>query len=326
MEMLGIPCREVAVEPIVVSRHDTVGEVLKVMKPNLPIFIIEKERVGVVEGVENAGQDDKVEKFATWVRPLSSEEPVYKAAQVMLGKEILSVPVNVEGNVKGITYRIVLGALKSTKELAKREARTIAARVPVVLERRIKNAENIARNAGVNVLPVVNDERKLIGVWINGKFTRRPCVVREGTRVKLVIEKVLGSPVVVINKHREPVGVITVWELLDLAASYRDVNVPVFYSGLETLPDLDREYVKGEVESTLRKIVKIVPVFYMSFNMKKRGTWRVTLKLSTPLRMFNISREGIEPLETIREALELMEREVVQEKEKRTEWKRIIRE
>jgi len=315
--MLSTPAGEVAIEPIIAKESDSVGDVLKVLRPNVPVFVPSGDLVIVVDrsALKTAPKDGKVINIGCRVKPASSTAPLYEIARLMYERNLRDFPVK-DHRLLGITYRIILGALKATKEMARREARTVMSPVPVIRESRLKNAENIASKNQLTLIPVVNETGRLIGIWKRGKFSKKALMVREGTRVKLVIDKVLQDAVVVVNKQRKPVGVIDVDELIELAASYRELTSPIFYAGLENLAEIEREQFKGEVRRAMSKIAKMVPISYASVHLRKKGVWNVKIKLSTPWGTFMSARESNEAIKALFEALQTLTTDVKREKER----------
>jgi len=248
----------------------------------------------------------------------SPKMQVFEAARLLLSKK--ADKVSIEGEKLSVDIDTIIRQVQNTPELAKRAAKTFMSSAPRVSESKVSNAHNIATKNNLNVLPVVNESGKLTGTWLSGKITKKPLVVRLGTRAKLVVEKVITHPVVVIDQHRNPMGVVTKKDLLELAASYQEYSIPIFYSGIEDLNGA--ETIKEMTESYIQKVNKYSAVTYSSVHVAKRGVWVSNVKVSTPLRTFVTSSESKEPGLSIKESFEKILIEVQHEKDKRLKFRR----
>lgn len=263
--------------------------------------------------IKFARKDEKPSKLEA-----SPKMQVFEAARLLLSKH--ADKVSIEGEELSVDLDTIIRQVQNTPELAKRAAKTFMSSAPRVSESNISNAHNIAARNNLEVLPVVNDSGKLTGTWFSGKVTKKPLVVRLGTRAKLVVEKVLIHPVVVIDKHRNPRGVVTKRDLLELAASYQEYSIPIFYSGVEDLNG--SETIKEMAESYIQKVNRHASVTYSSVHIAKRGVWVSNVKVSTPLRTFITSSESKEPGLSLKESFEKILSEVQHEKDKRLKLRR----
>ncbi len=313
--MLTKKCIEVAVEALVLKED---VEVRVIKDVNKPVFFVSGGKIFLV-APENVPPETPVSKVAIEVPILSPQEKLYEAARKMTEAGVKILPVIAGGEkILAVTSKQIISALEDTKELAKREARVVMSPVAVIRESRAHNAENIAFKSGIPVVPLVNEAGKLIAAWYNGKIMKRVPVVKETTRVKLVCRKLEKNPfVIVVDKQREPKGIIRDDELLTLAASFREVTAPVFYTGVEILEALDLADLKAMINDTLLKIARIVPVHYAAVRISKRGVWKVNIRVSTRWRMFLAAREGEDLLPVVRDALDAVMEQVRREKEER---------
>ncbi|MBR9680599.1 MAG: hypothetical protein GOU98_02120 [Candidatus Altiarchaeota archaeon] len=245
---------------------------------------------------------------------VSPKLKLYEAAKIMIESSLDSLKV--DGVDKSIDINSIIFQLKNTPELAKREAKTVMGVTPLVFEKNISNIQNVASSTNLAVLPIVNEQKKLIGTWFNGRMTKKPLIVKTGTRVKLIVEKVLETPVIVVDKHRNPVGTIDKRDLLELAASYQEYTVPIFYSGVEDLSEVVR--IKELVDDTITKVNKLIKVVYSSVHVSKRGVWVSHIKISTTFGTFISSCESTSPLSSVKESLLKILNEVKHNKDKRT--------
>jgi hypothetical protein len=259
-------------------------------------------------------------KTESKLRPAPADTPLSGIARLMLKHEAEVYPV--EGG-KSIGADAIVAAIKETSAFAKREARTVMNPCPVLKESRVRDAKNKAHESGLPVIPIVNDSGHLVAAWVDGKVFRRPPLAKSGTHVKLIADKVLRNPVVVVDKHRVPQGVITKRDMLELAASFKEFEVPIFYSGLETVPVGDKEPLQSLVAETVHKLGKITPIMYASLRLTKRKLWVVKLKLSTPLRTFLATGEAQKRGVAVAKSLDRLSREVMHEKEKRLKLRKV---
>ena len=247
-------------------------------------------------------------------REVSPKTKMYEAAKIMVESKLDSLKI--EGTDASIDLNTILYQIKNTPEMARRESKLVMSSAPVVFEKNINNAQNVASTNNLDVIPIVNEQKKFIGTWHNGKITKKPIIVKTGTRVKLVVDKVLLHPVVVVDKHRNPVGVITKRDLLELAASYREYTVPIFYSGVEDLDESTR--IKELVDAAVAKVNKLTKIMYVSLHLSKRGVWVNHTKVSTNFGTFMASSESNEVLSSVKETLDKILSEVKHDKDRRT--------
>ena len=189
--MLAVKCEDVWVEPIRLNAKEKVSTALKFLDSKRPVVV---DRTGaVVDGhlARLADPGDKIEKISAKVPALDPEESLFVAAQRMLKYNVNAVPVKGGRRPKYVTHHAVLGAIKATKTFAKREARTIMRPTPAVSERKAANALNVANKNDARVVPIVNSAGKLVSVWSSGSIAKKPRIVKEGTRLKLIADKVL---------------------------------------------------------------------------------------------------------------------------------------
>ena len=215
---------------------------------------------------------------------------------------------------KGVTEEIVMRAIKDTKQLVKTPARSIASPIPVIKESTLKKASNISFKGDYPILPVVNESGHLIGIWKEGAILKRYKVAREGTRIKNFIDDVFVEPVIVIDKQRKPIGYIGKTELLELAASLREFDIPIYYVGKELLNEFQLSIAQREVDRAMSKIVRILPVNYAKVIFSKKGTWVVNVKLSTEDRMYMVSKEDAICERALSKALDSLVRMVLRKK------------
>jgi CBS domain-containing protein len=317
--MLSTPASSVAVEPVMVGLSDG-SETLMKFRSKTPVFAV-SDGVFVVD-LESAGPGRKVSQISKKITPVPGDTPLCEVARLMVENGVNAYPVN--GNpVKGVTSEMIINAVKGTSEFSKREARTIMSHAAVLPESKVQGAEGVSHKMGIEVVAVVNASGKLVGVWSGGRVMKRPVMVRLGTRVKLVIDKLGISPVVVVDKQRSPVGIVTKRDILELAASFREYTVPVFYSGLDVLSFVDAEPAKTSVIEAIQKVNKVTPVKYASVNVAKKGVWVVKVKLSTPLRMFLAHGENEDFRISLSETLSRLVNEVMSEKKKRLKLRKL---
>ncbi len=302
---------ELAEVPLIVSLEGTVG---KFRVTDRPVLAEDSGDVYVIDRAlaSRAVPRGRFRDFAVKVDPVPPETDVPEVARLMVEHGVDAYPVKGR-KLLAVTEEAILRNLRDTP-LARREARAVMCPVKAVSER----AKKVQ-----GVVPVVNDSGKLVAAWVNGKLSRRPLIARAGTHVKLVIDKLMKGPVIVVDKRRTPIGVVTRKDVLALAASFREQEAPVFYSGLEFLPSEDGEALKLQVAEAMKKITRVTPVSHASFHLGKRGVWSVKFKLSTPFRTFLSGGEAEELGLAVAETLDRMVEEVLREKEKRVKLRKV---
>ena len=317
--MLSVNCEEVWVDPIKVSSKDNIESILKFIKSKRPIVM---EKGGAIVSEHLALLADpmhKISSVAVKVPAIDATSPVFIAAQNMLKYDVMAVPVKSGKVQKYLTHHSVIGALKSTRQYARREARVIMRPIPVVSERNTNKAAVTASKNDVRALPVVNSSGKLISVWSSGSITKKPNFVKEGTRLKIIANKISKGPVVVVNNHREPVGLIDVHELLEMAAMYREFSAPIYFSGFDVIAGSTRKKIEDLVTETTKKIADIAPLIHTSVYLRKRGVWSAKIKVSTKWRTFIRFKEGSDLMNVFTQSLNGIFREIRVEKKKKVE-------
>ncbi len=331
--MLNSEAREVKVPFVSAKVGDRIGDFEEHLKLGRVVLVFEDSKyLGLITKKHyldlSPGRDEKVERVMQKVEPVDGSTLLYEIARKMVEQGVRAFPILENGEITGVvTDEIVIGAIKATKPLSKLLAKHVMVRPIVIKERQLRIANVRARKHGLDFFPVVNDKGKLIGVWIRGKFTKDINFVRENTRIKIVIDRIKakGEPVIVIDKWRQPVGIITTRDLLELAASYREEKAPVYYSGFDVLDELTEKEVKAIIEETLFKISKMVPINYAAARLKKISSgWEFKLRVSTPWKMFVAWSDAPELRDVVNEVCFDIEMQVKSEKEKRTKLRRAL--
>ena len=271
--MLTSSVKDVAVPARIVPLSERVEK----LKLDRPVFAVEGEKIYAVDrrAAGSAPRTARVRSFARRVEQVPPATPLYRAARLLLSWRVDALPVG----RKGITDELVARAVKDTRQVAKTPAGSIASPIPVVKDSTLSKAENIASKGDYEVLPVVNASGHLVGLWRGGEVHRKFRVVREGTRVRAFIDQALQSPVVVVDKHRKPIGMVGKRELLELAASLREFDIPICYVGKDELGSR-AGLAEREVEHAAAKIVKLLPVRFITVRFSRKGVWQVSVKVS----------------------------------------------
>ena len=160
---------------------------------------------------------------------------------------------------------------------------------------------------------IVNESGRLIGLWHRGHRTK-PQIAKESTKIKVIMDK-LDSPVVVVDRNRKPVGIVTKKDIVRAAKNLQVYTTPVFYSGLDAVPNA--EEFKSLVSGMVEKVGRIVRPHHATVRVSCKGVWKVNMKLSTPLKTFVVESQKHNHMAALKECLKILEAEVVEEKEKR---------
>ncbi|MBR9679442.1 MAG: hypothetical protein GOU99_00125 [Candidatus Altiarchaeota archaeon] len=317
--MLGTESKKSAIESIKVQINSSFGDFYE--NRDKPIIVFNgKEYFGIIDSFKGWTLDDKARDMAKRIEPIDGDEPLCVVAKKLLEHKIRFVPI--AQSWKAVTVESLLSALKSTTHLAKREARVVMGPIQPILEKRVHNIQNVSSRGGHDALPIVNDAGRLIALWHKGKLVKKPETSKEKTRLKILIPKILKQPVVVIDRHRKPIGILQKRDLLKLSTDYVETEIPIFYSGLDDVA-IEKQAVKDRLDSMIKKVSKIVSVNYVSFHIKQRKAFQIKLKLSTRWGSYIIDREGRNPLQLVDELADYIEQEVVENKEKRTKFREL---
>lgn len=197
--------------------------------------------------------------------------------------------------------------LKELKELVDREVGTVMGPC--------STTRNIEKLSGTTA--IVNESGRLIGLW-HKSHRMKPQIAKENTKIKVIIDK-LESPVVVVDRHRKPIGLVTKKDVMLAAEDVQEYTTPVFYSGLDTIPNAGE--FKSITLNMVEKISKIAKPRHATVRVSHKGVWKINIKLSTSLRTFVVESQKHDCMSALKECLRILEEEVIEEKEKRLKFR-----
>ncbi len=160
-----------------------------------------------------------------------------------------------------------------------------------------------------------------------------PVVVKETLPCKDVVKmfEKYNVSYVLITKNEEPMGIVTAKDILELVASMeKEKGVYVQITGLEEVEDsFDRDKIDEVIEEYAKKIGKIVEeVEYLFVHIKssqkegKRRLYQVRTRASTSDGLFVGKSTNWNPITAVDEALEHLERQIIEEHEKMQDLKK----
>lgn len=297
---------QVAVNPVLLG-PDTPAAEARLQAGSPPLLVEMEGGVGILNR-SDLQRGGTAGELAVPVEPLSGDAPLSRVAAVMLEQGVDAVPVR-GPQLLAVTRGAVMQALRDSP-VAKRDALTLAREVPVIR----------GGGAAEGTSLVVNDSGKLVGISRGGGVAR-PVTVKARTSVKVVAGKLGRGPVAVVNRHREPLGVITAQDLLELAASASEHRTPIFYSGLGSLSQAEADWVRDSVAGAVARVEQVMGVTLASFRLDEGGDWSARLKVSTPVRTFTHSeREGSWKV-AVRGAVEGLVNDVVADRKEKLVWR-----
>ena len=197
--------------------------------------------------------------------------------------------------------------LKELRELMDREVGTVMGPCPTT-----KNIEKLSGTTAI-----VNESGRLIGLW-HKSHRMKPQIAKENTKLKIIIDK-LESPVIVVDKNRKPIGLITKNDIVRVADTVQEYTTPIFYSGLDAVQNM--EEFKSTTFNTIEKISKIAKPRHATVRVSSKGVWKINIKLSTSLRTFVVESQKHECMHALKDCLKILEAEVIEEKEKRLKFR-----
>ena len=265
-----------------------------------------------------------------------------------------SIPIKVDKDFFVVGRTDILGYVKNHPLFKKKTAGDIMLDpIYVSSDDTLLTSVSIARDSGVSRLLVVNKKGKIEGMLTPFELLRI-CIERErissggasGEKIKLgevvvsslmkkniltatpetkireIIEMMQKNKIstIVIEKDRNPIGIITPRIILKLALK----EAPRIYtriSGIEEEDPFIKSIVKKEIERTMTKIERFWPISYFVVNVAKhrkegkKRMYSVKGRLVTKKGMFNAESNEWDLTKAIKNILDIIEREVIKKKE-----------
>lgn len=290
---------------------------------------------------------------------VSSEDTMEKAIEAILSGGTMILPVVENGIVVGMItmYDILKGSLDSKAFKNTKAEKLIVTPITITEETDIGKTRVLMREHGISRIPVVDKNNKLIGivsVFDLLKSMRQPrermnyySMAAEmdrimGISISSVMDKrlIVASPEtgldkiadimlrnkttgIIITKNDQPVGIITIKDLLEVLASGNEKQgIQYQMVGLIDEDDFIVDTVDRMLKNTVQKIEPIYNIQYFFMHVKKKETglksrisYSIRLRLMTDSGMFMSKASGWDLRDAVGDALENLERIVIKDKE-----------
>ncbi len=360
-----------------VSPSDTVDVVLKRMRDQdiheVPVTADGETLLGIVSyGTllkrRNLSIDAKAETVMVMPQLVTPATPVTEVAELFINSGYREVPVTENGSMAGVVSRTdLLQVIREVRELHRipvsevmsPEVRTVR------LDTSVKDAVKYMSVLDVRVLPVVDDNERIIGIvgikdialmnWherdrqtfgeaagekisidVNvGSVAVEPAVVAPptmelGEAAKIMQERRI-STLPVVDGGRI-MGIVTKYDLVELIASLRQRNM--MYTQISGLRDDDRfiqDMMMKEIEQSMKKISPIVTpmLFDLHVGMYNdeglKYKYSLHARLATDDRLFTASSVDWDLIRATADLMRTFERRVIEHKELKLEHRRKTR-
>ena len=293
------------------------------------IPIVQKnELLGMVTLAEIARRRDmpattKAERVLVGAPQVSPDEDLPSVAEKMMGANLRALPVTEKKRLIGIISRTdITRALSEAEETENIPVDDVMSSSPLCVsgEADISEARRIMASLHERSVPVVDDERRLIGViglkdltaffaaakqkekkgdFVGEKgaprvkvssLMRTPPVTltpgaKLGKALKLMLENDISS--IVVTQNDEPIGLVTKADILEVVAGFKErKELLVQISGLEEQPDV-YEQMYDIVQKGMKRITGIVTPRIFSVHVVKykgdgdRTKWSLRCRLTT---------------------------------------------
>ena len=280
------------------------------------------------------------------------------AAELFLSSGHRTLPVAEKGKLVGVLSRTdIVRALSECQDVEGIKVADVMTPQPQCVSEKdtVAQARTVMSGLGERAVPVVNDERQLVGVVglkdLTDVFARPK--EKEGRRdragerdpVKVLVGSIMRSPVtvpsdallpnalkamvehristIIVEEKKEPIGIVTGADLVELAARTRErEGLFVQISGLEEQPDVyDQMY--DIIQKAMRRINSLVTPRLLSVHVVQykgdgdRSKWSLRARFSTEHEMYHLKHFDWDLFKALDGLLDQLEALIKKEKEKR---------
>lgn len=302
----------------------------------------------------------KVENVMIVPLKISANDALTKVAEVLMSSGHRAVPIISRGKLAGIVSRSdLIKIIPKIEDLASIGVEGIMTPSPKCISQNdtIVNARNLMMGLDERAIPVVDDDEKLAGViglkdladllWrpkireekgdrvgerrpvsvtIKGIMRTPPISVGLDASVKDVVNLMTKHNIssIIVTEEREPVGIITQVDLIELIATFREEEeVYVQITGLEeddpevydAMYELIQKFVKRIAKIVAPKILAIHVVHYHPGGDVSKYSIRV--RMSTERKMFYAKAFDWSLLSALNETLEQLEKNIKKKKDRK---------
>ncbi len=357
-----------------IAPTENVNNALKMMRDldlhELPVSGDGKRLLGVVSYStllrrKNISIETKVESIMVVPQNVTVEMPLTQVAELFINSGFRQVPVMNKERIAGMVSRShLLGVVRGIRELKDIPvAEIMSPNVRTVeLEDRVLDAVTIMKNMDVRVLPVVDGQKRLIGVvgikdianynWTKKDRATTGEIIGENRPAEVAVGSILVEPAVTAgptttigeaakimldrNISSLPVvdgdsltGIVTKYDLIELVASLRQRNM--VYTQISGLGEDDRfalDMMSKEIEISMKKISPIETPMLFALHVgryNEEGTkfkYSLHARLITDHRVYTGSSAGWDLIQVTAELMQNLERRIIEHKEERIQHRR----
>jgi CBS domain-containing protein len=372
-KMMDLKVREFMSTDLATATPDEpLSKIIGLMKARdvheIPI-VLENKLLGLVTLAEIARRRDmppttKAERVLSSAPQVSPEDDLPSVAEKMMGANLRALPVTEKNRLVGLISRTdITRALAQAEEADAVPVKDVMSSSPLCVngEAEVTEARRIMASLHERSVPVVDDERRLIGVIglkdltaffasakqreRKGDFTgeknaprvrisslmRSPPITlgpeaKLGQALKLMIQNDISS--IVVTENSEPVGLVTKADVLEVVAGFKErKELLVQISGLEEQPDV-YEQMYDIIQKGMKRIAGIVTPRIFSVHVVTykgdgdRTKWSLRCRLSTTTGMIYARHFDWDLFAALEGLLDQLESRIKKEKDKKVAERR----
>jgi len=297
----------------------------------------------------------KISSLIEHAPTLSSEQEIEEAADLMFKSNLRLLPVIENKKVVGIiSMPDIIGSVSKTPLFRQTQAEQIMSQAEVIDdEEDIGRARILMREKNVSRLPVVDNNKKLVGIItifdllrsikpqermdfysmaaekekitgikVSSMMNKTPILAQKKTSLNEIASLMLkkGTDGVVITENDYPIGIVSMKDLLE-AYVFSLGERGIFYQiiGIDEDDDFVLPTVERMIKDTVQKVSKIFkPQFFFlhvkKYSKKGKIKYSVRVRFKTNKRTFISKSYAWDLRDAIDDALTKLERIVIKEK------------
>ena len=353
-------------EVVTGTADESVSEILARMQAHEihQIPILEKKKLlGVVSMAaiarhQSAQPGSKAQHLVQKTPEVPPDMELAVAAETFLSSGSRTLPITEKGKLVGILSRSdVVRALSKCEDIDPMSVAEVMTPQPqcVSATETVAQARTVMAGLGERAVPVVDADRKLVGVVglkdladlfarpkekfgrqgrasekdpvkvQIGSIMRPPVAVRPDTKLSKALESMAESRIstIVIEENGEPVGILTTADVVEIAARFRERDgLLVQISGLEEQPDVyDAMY--AIIQKAMRRIGDIVTPRILNLHVvqyKAEGDhskWSIRARFATERELYHFKHFDWDLFKTLDGLLGQIEAQIKREKDRR---------
>jgi len=353
-------------EVVTGAADESVSEILARMQAHEihQIPILEKKKLlGVVSMAaiarhQSAQPGSKAQHLVQKTPEVPPDMELAVAAETFLSSGSRTLPITEKGKLVGILSRSdVVRALSKCEDIDPMSVAEVMTPQPqcVSATETVAQARTVMAGLGERAVPVVDADRKLVGVVglkdladlfarpkekfgrqgrasekdpvkvQIGSIMRPPVAVRPDAKLSKALESMAESRIstIVIEENGEPVGILTTADVVEIAARFRERDgLLVQISGLEEQPDVyDAMY--AIIQKAMRRIGDIVTPRILNLHVvqyKAEGDhskWSIRARFATERELYHFKHFDWDLFKTLDGLLGQIEAQIKREKDRR---------